>query len=71
MDIEWLTATEVSRYLKVKPRTVLKWAKEGRIPGAVCGSKSFISHTSDFSSPTLTTIFRPSGLTVPELISRT
>ena len=35
----------------------------------VCGSKSFISHTSDFSSPTLTMIFRPSGLTAPELIS--
>ena len=32
MESEWLTATEVSRYLKVKPRTVLKWAKEGRIP---------------------------------------
>lgn len=29
----WLTATEVAVYLKVKPRTVLKWAKEGRIPG--------------------------------------
>jgi len=29
----WLTANEVSVYLKVKPRTVLKWAKEGRIPG--------------------------------------
>ena len=30
---EWLTATEVASYLKVRPRTVLKWAKEGRIPG--------------------------------------
>lgn len=29
---EWLTATEAAQYLKVKPRTVLKWAKEGRIP---------------------------------------
>lgn len=33
MESQWLTATEASRYLKVKPRTVLKWAKEGRIPG--------------------------------------
>ncbi len=32
MEVEWLTATEASRYLKVKPRTVLRWAKEGRIP---------------------------------------
>jgi excisionase family DNA binding protein len=40
VDIEWLTATEVSRYLKVKPRTILKWAKEGRIPGhPLSGSK--------------------------------
>lgn len=40
MEIEWLTATEVSRYLKVQPRTVLKWAKEGRIPGhPLSGSK--------------------------------
>jgi hypothetical protein len=30
---EWLTATESAQYLKVKPRTVMKWAKEGRIPG--------------------------------------
>jgi excisionase family DNA binding protein len=40
METVWLTATEVSRYLKIKPRTVLKWAKEGRIPGhALSGSK--------------------------------
>lgn len=29
---QWLTATEAALYLKVKPRTVLKWAKEGRMP---------------------------------------
>jgi excisionase family DNA binding protein len=40
MENQWLTANEVSRYLKVKPRTVLKWAKEGRIPGhSLSGSK--------------------------------
>jgi len=33
MESYWLTATEAAHYLKVKPRTVLKWAKEGRIPG--------------------------------------
>ena len=33
MHSEWLTAKEVAQYLKVRPRTVLKWAKEGRIPG--------------------------------------
>jgi excisionase family DNA binding protein len=36
----WLTANEAAEYLKVKPRTVLKWAKEGRIPAhALSGSK--------------------------------
>ena len=29
---QWLTATEAAHYLKVKPRTILKWAKEGRVP---------------------------------------
>jgi excisionase family DNA binding protein len=29
----WLTANEAAQYLRVKPRTILKWAKEGRIPG--------------------------------------
>lgn len=27
METEWLTATEAAQYLKVQPRTVLKWAK--------------------------------------------
>ena len=30
---DWLTASEAAHYLKVKPRTVLAWAKAGRIPG--------------------------------------
>jgi excisionase family DNA binding protein len=29
---EWLTAAEAAAYLKVAHRTVLQWAKEGRIP---------------------------------------
>ncbi len=40
MSTEWLTAREAARYLKVKPRTVLKWAKHGRIPAhPLSGSK--------------------------------
>jgi excisionase family DNA binding protein len=36
----WLTANEAAEYLKVKPRTVLKWAKEGRVPAhALSGCK--------------------------------
>jgi excisionase family DNA binding protein len=29
---EWLTAREAAEYLRVAHRTVLKWAKTGRIP---------------------------------------
>jgi excisionase family DNA binding protein len=37
---EWLTATEAAQYLKVKPRTILAWAKQGRIPAhALSGSR--------------------------------
>jgi excisionase family DNA binding protein len=37
---EWLTANEAAEYLKVKPRTILKWAKERRIPAhPLSGSK--------------------------------
>jgi excisionase family DNA binding protein len=40
VDSQWLTATEAAQYLKVKPRTVVKWAKEGRIPAhPLSGSK--------------------------------
>lgn len=40
MEREWLTAEEAAQYLKVKPRTILKWAKEARIPAhPLSGSK--------------------------------
>jgi excisionase family DNA binding protein len=32
VEIEWLTAAEAARYVKVKPRTLLQWAREGKIP---------------------------------------
>ena len=38
--MEWLTANEAAEHLKVKPRTLLKWAKEGRVPAhPLSGSK--------------------------------
>ena len=33
MQTDWLTANEAAAYLKVKPRTILSWAKQGRVPG--------------------------------------
>jgi len=32
METEWLTAIEAAQYVKVKPRTLLQWARERKIP---------------------------------------
>jgi excisionase family DNA binding protein len=32
VDNQWLTANEAAAYLRVQPRTILKWAKAGTIP---------------------------------------
>lgn len=29
--VEWLTAEEAARYLKVKAKTIQRWAREGKI----------------------------------------
>jgi excisionase family DNA binding protein len=30
---DWLTATEAGKYLKVKPRTLLLWVRQGKVKG--------------------------------------
>lgn len=32
MSNKWLTAGEAAEYLKVEPRTILRWARERKIP---------------------------------------
>jgi excisionase family DNA binding protein len=32
---EWLTAKEAASYLKIEPRTLLMWARQGRVKGFV------------------------------------
>jgi len=32
LEIEWLTAQEAAEYLKIRPRTLLLWARQGKIP---------------------------------------
>jgi excisionase family DNA binding protein len=32
---EWFTATEAASYLRVKPRTILLWARQGHIKGYI------------------------------------
>jgi excisionase family DNA binding protein len=29
---QWLTASEAAEHLRVKPRTILRWAKSGLVP---------------------------------------
>ena len=37
---EWLTASEAAAYLKVKPRTLLLWVRQGKIRGhALSGTR--------------------------------
>jgi excisionase family DNA binding protein len=31
--MDWLTSGEAAQYLKVKQRTLLQWAREGKVPG--------------------------------------
>jgi excisionase family DNA binding protein len=32
---QWLTATEAAAYLKVEARTLLMWARQGRVKGYI------------------------------------
>jgi excisionase family DNA binding protein len=37
---EWLTATEAAGYLKVRPRSLLLWVRQGKVPAfALSGTK--------------------------------
>lgn len=35
MESAWLTAKEAARYLKVEPRTLLLWARQGKVKAYV------------------------------------
>jgi len=37
---EWLTATEAAKYLRIQPRTLLLWVRQGKVKGyALSGTK--------------------------------
>jgi excisionase family DNA binding protein len=37
---QWLTGNEAAKYLKVKPRTLLLWVRQGKVKGfALSGTK--------------------------------
>ena len=35
LSFNWLTADEAASYLKIEPRTLLMWARQGKIKGYV------------------------------------
>ena len=37
--MNWLTTSEAARYLKIKPRTLQVWAREGTVTGHQLGKK--------------------------------
>jgi len=40
---EWLTAQEAAKYLKVKPRTLLLWVRQGKLQAfALSGTKRHV-----------------------------
>ena len=40
---EWLTASEAAGYLRVKPRTLLMWVRQGKVKGfALSGAKRHV-----------------------------
>lgn len=42
-DSPWLTAAEGADYLKVEPRTLLLWARQGKVKGfALSGTKRHV-----------------------------
>ena len=34
-QLEWLTATEAAEHLRIEPRTLLLWARQGKVKGYV------------------------------------
>jgi excisionase family DNA binding protein len=43
IQTDWLTANEAADYLKVKPRTVLMWARDGQLKGyTLSGTKRHV-----------------------------
>jgi excisionase family DNA binding protein len=40
MNSEWMTTEEAAAYLKVKPRSLLLWVRDGKVPAyALSGTK--------------------------------
>lgn len=43
LSVEWLTAQEAAKYLKVKPRTLLLWVRQGKLQAfALSGTKRHV-----------------------------
>ena len=59
MVTEWLNTTEAARHLKVKPRTLAQWAREGKVPAHRLSGIHRV--TWRFLRPELDAMLRPSS----------
>lgn len=57
LPIQWLTANEAAAYLRISPRTVIEWAREGKITGHVLSGAQ--RHTWRFRTEELDAILEP------------
>ncbi|MGH9560975.1 MAG: helix-turn-helix domain-containing protein [Terracidiphilus sp.] len=58
-SVEWLNSTEAAEHLKIKPRTLVLWAREGRIPGHKLSGSQRV--TRRFLRQELDAMLRPSS----------
>lgn len=60
----WLTASEAARYLRVKSRTLLLWARQGKVKGyMISGTKRHVwrFRQADLDAAVLASSCYPSG----------
>ena len=49
MDLEVRTAAEIASHLRIHPVTLLRWAREGRVPHRRLGSRKIVFLPSEIS----------------------
>jgi len=61
---EWLTVAEAARYLRIKPRTLLLWVRQGKVKGfALSGAKRHVwrFRQTDLDAALLESVVLPSS----------
>jgi excisionase family DNA binding protein len=60
----WLTSNEAAQYLRVSPRTIVEWAREGKIKGHVLSGAQ--RHTWRFRTTELDAMLESPAVLPPE-----